>query len=604
MLGSQDDDLVKLIESRIDIVDIIGERVELSRRGNRYWGLCPFHAEKTPSFSVSQERQLFYCFGCHQGGNVFTFLKHHEQMEFREALQYLAQRAGVDLSKYQSGKSAARGGRDSLIFEINQATASFYHQLLQSEAGKAAMAYLEQRGVNDDSIKRFMLGYAPDDWRQLEEHLLSRGFPIEAITESGLVRRSRNADLYIDFLRNRIVFPIYDIGGRIVGFGGRLLGGDGPKYLNSAENRIFSKRFHLFGLYQGREAIRKSSEVMLVEGYMDCLSLHQHGIENAVATLGTAFTREQAKLIKRLTETVIIIYDGDEAGQRETLRAVEVLRLEGINSWVVSLPPGNDPDDLVRNIGKEEFLKFVQNNRCTVTEYKLENYIRSGFSATLEEKVEILWNLFPEVELVKSVLAQDKQINILAHRLNLPEGDVRREFTSWKKQKGSTGSIRNRNSGFRNNRKRDEKQENSRFEERLLAKMITEPELFGRIKQQLGLEFFSDPSTRSLALIFDKVQSAGGPHEAEKRFKAELLADEELSAFWAGICLREEENPLTQFEIDHFVRQQLNLRERLRWQNMAAELKELEANGDFFSVLRAIVRLGNMTYKGREGGTR
>jgi DNA primase len=468
MNGVRDDELIKDIESRIDIVDIIGERVELSRRGNRYWGLCPFHSEKTPSFSVSQERQLFYCFGCHQGGNVFTFLRNHDKLEFREALQYLANRAGIDISRYQVSHFAPKDTRENVIIEINQEAAKFYHQRLMSESGKRAMDYLVKRNVSLESVEKFHLGYAPDDWRQLEEHLLARGFAIEAITESGLVRRSRKADLYIDFLRNRIIFPIHDLGGRIIGFGGRLVDGEGPKYLNSSENRVFSKRFNLFGLYQGREAISTASEVILVEGYMDCLSLHQHGISNVVATLGTAFTREQAKLIKRFTETVLVMYDGDEAGQRETLRALAVLQQEGIDARVVPLSPGIDPDDLVRENGKEEFLNFVQNNRCTVTEYRLENYIKSGFSATLEGKVEILWNLFPEVDRVKSILAQERQLSILAHRLNLSDSDVNREFATWKKGHGSVGSIRNRNRVFRNNRKREEKQENRKTEDKMV----------------------------------------------------------------------------------------------------------------------------------------
>jgi len=602
MNGGHDDDLIKEIESRVDIVDIIGERVELSRRGNRYWGLCPFHSEKTPSFSVSQERQLFYCFGCHQGGNVFTFLKNHDKLEFREALQYLAGKAGIDISRYQALRSSPKDARDNVIIEVNQEAARFYHQLLMSNSGKKAMQYLAQRNVSLESVEKFYLGYAPDDWRQLEEHLLAKGFSIEAITESGLVKRSRKGDLYIDFLRNRIIFPIHDLSGRVIGFGGRLIDGEGPKYLNSAENQVFSKRFNLFGLYHGREAIRAASEVILVEGYMDSLSMHQHGITNVVATLGTAFTREQAKLIKRFTETVLVMYDGDEAGQRETLRALEVLHNEGIDARVIPLPPGIDPDDLVREKGKEEFLKFVQNNRCTVTEYKLQSYLKSGFSATLERKVEILWNLFPEVDRVKSVLAQERQLEILAHRLNLPEGDVNREFAIWKKGHGSTGSIRNRNRVFRNNRKREEKQENRQLEERLLAKMIADHDLFERIKEELGIDIFSDPSTKSLALIFDKVQSAGEPQEAQHRFKEEIYTDDEMNALWARISMLEEENPLSELEIDYYIRHQLVLRERFRWQRFAEEIMEIESNGDFFSVLKAIVRLGNMTYKGRKGG--
>lgn len=602
MNGGRDDELIKEIESRINIVDIIGERVELSRRGNRYWGLCPFHSEKTPSFSVSQERQLFYCFGCHQGGNVFTFLKNHDKLEFREALQYLAGKAGIDISRYQVSRSIAKDARDNIIIEVNQEAARFYHGLLTGYSGKRAMEYLAQRDVSLNSVEKFNLGYAPDDWRQLEEYLLAKGFSIETITESGLVKRSRKADLYIDFLRNRIIFPIQDLSGRVIGFGGRLIDGEGPKYLNSAENKVFSKRYHLFGLYHGREAIRATSEVILVEGYMDCLSLHQHGIANVVATLGTAFTREQAKLIKRFTETVLVMYDGDESGQRETLRALEVLRSEGIDAQVIPLPTGIDPDDLVRKNGKEEFLNFVQNNRCTVTEYKLRNYINSGFSATLERKVEILWNLFPEVDRVKSVLAQERQLAILAHRLNLSEGDVNREFAVWKRGHGSAGSIRNRNRVFRNNRKREEKPENCHLEERLLAKMIADNDFYERIKEELGSDIFSDPLIKNLALIFGKVQSASEPDEAQHRFTEKIFADDEMNALWARISMLEEENPLTEFEIDHYIRHQLVLRERVRWQGFAAELTEIELNGDFFSVLKAIVRLGNMTYKGRKGG--
>ncbi|NLB17964.1 MAG: DNA primase [Syntrophomonadaceae bacterium] len=426
-----DDELIREIESRVDIVDIIGERVELTRKGNRYWGLCPFHSEKTPSFSVSQERQLYYCFGCHQGGNIFSFLRNNDKLDFREAVQLLAQKAGLDISRYQTASSSASDRQDSAIIEINQEAARFYHELLKSRAGTKAMNYLTGRHINQDSIEKFYLGYAPDDWRQLEEHLLARGFSIENITESGLVKRSRNADLYMDFLRNRIVFPIYDQRGRVIGFGGRLLAGDGPKYLNSQEGRVFSKRSNLFGLFQGRDAIRSSTEVILVEGYMDCISLHQHGISNAVATLGTALTRQQAKLLKRFTEMVILMYDGDEAGQRETLRALSIIREEGLDSMVVPLPPSTDPDDLVRKQGKEEFLNFIQNNKCTVAEYKIEKHINSGLPLDLDGRIEILWNVFPEVDRIKSVIAREQQTNNLAHRLNLPEGDVKKEFQLW-----------------------------------------------------------------------------------------------------------------------------------------------------------------------------
>ncbi|MGE5415244.1 MAG: DNA primase, partial [Acidobacteriota bacterium] len=288
-------ELVQEIEARIDIVELIGEDCELTRRGNRYWGLCPFHSEKTSSFSVSQERQLFYCFGCHEGGNIFGYIMKKRNLEFSETLAYLAEKAGIDTSRYTDSRIPKKRDIDRIVIELNQEASKFYHNTLLANQGSVALKYLRNRGVNDESIEAFGLGFALDDWRPLQQHLLDRGYSVEAMMESGLIRRSQKGDQYMDFFRNRIIFPIFNQSGHVIAFGGRLMEGEGPKYLNSAENRVFSKRNNLFGLYQGRNEIRESNEMILVEGYMDCLQLHQHGIKNAVATLGTAFTREQSK---------------------------------------------------------------------------------------------------------------------------------------------------------------------------------------------------------------------------------------------------------------------------------------------------------------------
>ncbi len=598
-----DDELIQQIEARIDIVDVIGERIELTRKGNRYWGLCPFHAEKTASFSVSQERQMYYCFGCHQGGNIYSFLKQNDRLEFREAVHYLAQKAGLDITRYQSTRSTAKDNQEAALIEINREAVGFYHDLLKNRIGKAAAAYLDRRGISPAMVDRFKLGYAPDDWRQLEEYLLSKGFPIETIVESGLVKRSRNNDLYIDFFRNRLIFPIYDLSGRAIGFGGRLISGDGPKYLNSQENSLFSKRYHLFGLYQGRDAIRHASEVILVEGYMDCLSLQQYGIENVVATLGTALTREQAKLIKRVTEKVMVMYDGDEAGQRETLKALSVLRDEGMESLVVPIPAGVDPDELVREQGKEEFLKFIQNNKCTVSEFKINSYMNSERSMSLDGKVEILRNVFSDVDRIRSLLAQEKQLNYLAHRLSLPEGDVIREFRVWKKGNNASSSIRNKSLNQISSRNQDKKQADGRMEQQLLARMTADSKLFEKVKSLVGLSFFSDPLIRNLAGVVNEIRSSNGLEDIRSLLEDSIFEDEEMTSLWARISILEEETPLTEFEIDDFLRHQAAGQERLQWQQFKAQMKAVETDGDFLSVLETIVRLGNMTCKGREGGT-
>ncbi len=601
LAGGTNEDLLREIEARVDIVDIIGESVELTRRGNRYWGVCPFHSEKTPSFSVSQERQLFYCFGCHEGGNVFSFLAKHKKMDFRESVEYLAEKTGIDLSRYRSARQADKDNRGKHLLDINQEALRFYHELLKSDRGRRALAYVSERGINETYIEKFGLGYAPDDWRQLEEHLLKRGYQTELMVESGLIKRSQKEDLYIDALRNRIIFPIFNLSGRVIGFGGRIISGDGPKYLNSPETAVFSKRHNLYGLYHGRDAIRTLNEVILVEGYMDCLQLHQHGVENAVATLGTAFTREQAKLVKRLAESVIIMYDGDEAGQRETLRAIGILQEEALIPWIVSLPSGDDPDDFIRKYGKEEFLKFIQNNRCTVTEFKLDNLVKMSTNSSLESKIEILWSVFPDIARNESLMAQEKQLGMAARKLGLQERDVTREFSGWKKVRGASGSIRNRNLINRNNRKRNENTENTRFQEKLLAKMLKEPEYFDRIKKLCGLDFFTDSSLKKIAVEFDMVKN-NASSQVSDWFNEVILKEPDLGSIWARLNLIEEEESLTEMDVDGFIRTQTALRQRSEWGRFTAEINNLETDGDFYSVLRCIIKLADLTYQGREGG--
>jgi len=317
----EDDQKIRQIQSQLDIVELISESVQLSRKGNNYWGLCPFHGEKTASFSVSRDKQMFYCFGCHIGGNIFTFLMKRDGLEFREALEILAAKAGVDISR---PRDRGRIDQQKAIISINNAAAQFYHQKLLSAQGDDARSYLSKRGITQQTIETYRLGYAEDNWQELTNYLLGRGFNAEAIKSSGLVKRSDNQSRFYDLFRHRIIFPIMLYNQDVIGFGGRSLGDAMPKYLNTPETELFSKRKNLYGLAQAREAIRQNNNAFLVEGYMDCIKLQQTGIMNVVASLGTALTEEQARLLHRYTEKVTILYDGDEAGQNATLRAAIV----------------------------------------------------------------------------------------------------------------------------------------------------------------------------------------------------------------------------------------------------------------------------------------
>lgn len=603
LLSAFDDDLIREIEARIDIVDIISEDCELTRKGGRYWGLCPFHPEKTPSFTVSQERQLYYCFGCHEGGNVFRYVMKRRNLTFSEAMEYLAQKAGIDAERYRRKGTGRSRDREQALILINQAAAEYFSKMLASEHGKTAREYLNSRRVGDESIRCFQIGYAPDEWHSLQQHLLRLGFPGELLIESGLVRKSQKGDNYMDFFRNRIIFPIHNVAGQVVGFGGRIINGEGPKYINSAENRIFSKRRHLFGLYQGRDEIRRINEVILVEGYMDCLALHQHGIKTAVATLGTALTREQAKMIKRLAQRITIMYDGDAAGQKETLKALAVLEAEELEPSVVVLPQGQDPDEIVQAYGKEEFLKFIQNNRFTAIEFKLDSYLKEENDWSWETSLRILSRLFPNIERYKSPIIRDRMLGLMAMKLNLAEREVVKEYAAWRKRQGLHGNSRNRNYTLRNNKKHAEMSENISLQERLLVKMANSPEVLGRVTRQGVERVFDEPILQELARVISDAAERCLPEEVSSRVQQMVFGQEELQSIWARICLQYEGDRLTTQEIEDYLRTKQALYERSRWQRFTDEVKRLESNGDFYSVLMYISKMGTMIHEARKEGS-
>lgn len=333
-------DDVREIKSKLDIVDVISEYVPLKKRGQTFWGCCPFHNEKTPSFSVSPERQTFHCFGCGKGGDLFSFVMEREHLEFREALERLAEKAGVTLSK-RSVSSAPRGSIDA-----NKAALEFFIESLKGGEGEAARKYLERRSITATDASLFEIGWAPTSWDALLKYLRRRGISDEQATEAGLAVVGRSGGYY-DRFRGRVMFPIYNMTGRVVGFGGRILDGDGAKYLNSPESRLFNKRHNLYLLNKAKTAIAAKGCAILVEGYMDAIRAHLSGFTNTVASLGTALTSVQASLIKRMTGLCYLCYDSDSAGQEAALRAMYILQAEGVTAKRVLWDEGKDPDELL-----------------------------------------------------------------------------------------------------------------------------------------------------------------------------------------------------------------------------------------------------------------
>lgn len=355
------DEIIEEVRSKNDIVDVISSYVKLQKKGSSYFGLCPFHNEKSPSFSVSREKQMYYCFGCGAGGNVFTFLMEYENYSFQEALKYLADRAGVELPEAEYSKEAReRADQKAILLEINKVAAQYFYVQLKSPQGAHALSYLKDRGLSDEMIHSFGLGYSNKYSNDLYQYLKSKGYRDELIVKAGLVTVDERYGVS-DKFRNRVMFPIMDSNSRVIGFGGRVMGDAKPKYLNSPETMIFDKSRNLYGLNRARSS--RKPYFLLCEGYMDVISLHQAGFSNAVASLGTALTPGHASLIKRYVKEVYLTYDSDEAGTKAALRAMPILKDVGITARIIRMEPHKDPDEFIKHLGAEAFEERIHKAR-------------------------------------------------------------------------------------------------------------------------------------------------------------------------------------------------------------------------------------------------
>lgn len=350
-------DIIDEVKSRCDIVNVISQYISLKQSGSNFSGLCPFHSEKTGSFHVNQSKQIYKCFGCGEGGDVINFVMKIENLDFIEAVKLLAEKNGIEFKTNLSEEDKAKMEKIKIIQDIHLKSARFYFANL-TKSKNPGYDYLKRRGLSDKIIKKFGLGYSLYSWNSLMEYLLSLGYEKKDLVLSGLVTHKENDNKYYDRFRNRVMFPIFDYRGNVIGFGGRVLDDSLPKYLNSPDTLLFNKRFNLYGLNYAKKSIVNDS-LILVEGYMDLISLYEHGIENVVATLGTALTNDQGRLIKRYASTAIISYDSDDAGIKATLRAIEILKNQNINIKILNLKDCKDPDDFIKKYKKEGFLKAI-----------------------------------------------------------------------------------------------------------------------------------------------------------------------------------------------------------------------------------------------------
>ena len=487
------------IQDRVDIVEVVGAFVVLQRAGRNFKAPCPFHHEKTPSFIVSPDKQIFHCFGCGAGGNVFSFLMKQEKKDFREVIEMLAEQTGVEIPKDKNFNPQILE-RASQFAQANRLAADFYHQVLltKSEAANARQ-YLKGRGFQDTAIQSFKLGYAPEAWDSLCKALKSQ-VSESVLEEAGLAIPRKEGEGFYDRFRNRIIFPILDAKGVCVAFGGRVMDESLPKYVNSPETQVYSKGRNLYGLFQARKAIREQDSVIVVEGYLDLIACHQAGVENTVASLGTALTTDQVKLIKRNTSNVFILYDADKAGELATLRGLELFLEEGLEVKIVRLSEGHDPDSYIRDFGVERFRQALAGAK-NLFEYRLA-LLKGKFDAgSLEGKVKIaneMVGLFSKVqnEILKSAWTKE-----LAGNLSISEEALKTQM----RKNESVSASRN----FKEEPPVAAREQFKIAEKLLIGLLVDSPEFILEAKKEIGAADFQNHRIRGLAeRLFEKPGSS------------------------------------------------------------------------------------------------
>ena len=431
MSGSIPEELIEEIKERVNITDVVSEYVSLKKVGANHKGLCPFHSEKTPSFTVNEGKQIFYCFGCGAGGNVITFLMKASGMTFPDVVMELAKRAGVTIPEASGRFAPQKNDRQEALYKINESAASFYHSLL-SESEKAK-SYLKKRGLKEETINDYKVGYGGDGWDSLYAFLSKKGLSLTLADELGLIIPKKSGGYY-DRFRGRVIFPISDIHGRVIGFGGRSIDGSEPKYLNSSESVLFKKSDSLYGITVARRWIKESDEALIVEGYMDLLSLHEAGIKNSVATLGTALTAGHLRLIKRLSSNIVTVFDADQAGVKATLRSIDLFITEGVNATVLTMPEGHDPDTFVREKGVEGFKKAIK-SAMPIMEFFINEALKGKNATEIQEKLKVIEEVFPYIERLPSRIEQEHYIKIVSERTGVKEESLAREM----RKRGSGG---------------------------------------------------------------------------------------------------------------------------------------------------------------------
>ncbi len=497
---------------RNPIEDVVGQYVALTRRGSNLFGLCPFHSEKTASFSVAPDKQMYYCFGCHKGGGAINFIMDVENLEYPDAVRFLAKRAGMDVPEDAAYQSQLK--KQERLWNLNKAAARYFHASLRSDAGRAGRAYIAKRGLSGQTVTRFGLGFAAEGFTNLVDEMHRQGYDDEDLLDAGLATRSRKNGKVYDRFHNRLMFPIIDVRGHVIGFGGRVMDDGEPKYLNSPETVIFNKRKNLFALNVAKKT--KMGKIILTEGYMDAISLHQYGFDCAVASLGTALTEEQALLLSKYTDQLVLIYDGDEAGQNATKRAIGILEKTGMQVKVLRMRGAKDPDEFLKKYGADRFRVLLEESENHV-EYQLQSLQRKYDLKEDEQRVQFLQEAAQLVASLPSAVArevyggraaQTAGITPEAMKLEVNKAFRRRDAQARRQQEkkdlAPVAALQPKDRAMQYQNVRS-----AMAEEGVLRQVLTEPALFDQLTG-LSEEMFSSPLLGRAFSALRACHEAGG----------------------------------------------------------------------------------------------
>ncbi|AIE60774.1 DNA primase [Bacillus methanolicus] len=574
---------INAIRQSVDIVDVISDYVQLKKQGRNYFGLCPFHGENTPSFSVSPDKQLYHCFGCGAGGNVFSFLMEVEGLSFLESVIKLAERANIDLQIEASDVSKEKSIPKEFqqMMEAHELLRKFYHHLLvNTKDGQHALEYLLSRGFTRESIEKFQIGYSLNSWDFVYKFLTKRGFSPSLLEKAGLIIKRENNGSYFDRFRDRIMFPIFDRNGNTIAFSGRSLGADEPKYLNSPETAIFNKSKILYNFHLARPSIRKQQQAVLFEGFADVIAADHSGVENGIATMGTSLTDDHVALIRRYVQSVTICYDSDHAGIEAAYRAATMLSEAGLQIKIALLPEGLDPDDYIKKYGGDKFRHDVIGASMTFMSFKLL-YYRRGKNLQIEgERLQYIEEVLKEISMLDNAVEKDYYLRQLAAEFSLSLEALKQQvsITEKRMKQGKNRNMQNMHtfSAFKKDQLRPAYYTAERC---LIAHMLKNSDVAYKVQELLqGHTFNIDEHQAIITYLFGFYEDG---HSPDSSAFINYLKDEKLKRIVTDIAMMSINDEISDQEMSDYIKQVLNYQKMLKIKEKELEEKEAERQKDF-----------------------